>query len=242
MGHVPTASDSPYLSRVVVADTNDGALRIVRDVPRAPGPLAISPDGAWVAFQDGDYTGSSRSVVLSTATGATMLSLANGSIDSFSPDNQRVAVSVSGAMQAFDIATGVAATTYSVAGMTTTRTALSPDWSLMGGVLAPVPYGGDRLASTVWRPQDGSIVNRIGSDSVFGAPPRFDTTNAIVAALSFEGHALGTNWSAWHVWSVTDGTALRAFPMSSSAEPFAILPGGQRVLTRAGTAVAVWCR
>jgi len=164
-------------------------------------------------------------------------------IDSFSPDSRQVAVNVGGAVQAMDVATGVAATTYSVAGMTYARTALSPDWSLMGGVLAPIPYGADQLASTLWHPQDGSIVRKIGDARYFDTPPRFDTANAIVAAFSFENHTLGTNWSAWHVWSVTDGTALRTFPMSSSpTEPFAILPGGQRLLTRAGTAVAVWCR
>ena len=242
-GHVPTTSDWAQLSRLVVADTTQGTLRIVRDVPRLTGALAISPDSAWVGFQDGDYTGPSRSVVLSVATGATMLSLPSGLIDSFSPDSKQLAVAASGAFQAWDVATGAAAMAYSVPDSTFARAALSPDWSLMGGIVSPNPYSADKLAATVWHAQDGSIVRQIGRDGSFYIAPRFDTANTIVASFSYEAHTLGTDWFARRVWSVTDGTQLRAFPLSSAiTEPFAILPGGQRLLTRAGTAVAVWCR
>src|SRR4029079_8081986 len=149
----------------------------------------------------------------------------------------------SGAFQAWDVATGAAAMAYSVPDSTFARAALSPDWSLMGGIVSPNPYSADKLAATVWHAQDGSIVRQIGRDGSFYIAPRFDTANTIVASFSYEAHTLGTDWFARRAWSVTDGTQLGAFPLwSAITEPFAILPGGQRLLTRAGTAVAAWCR
>ncbi len=238
----PTASPARELSRLVVVDTANGTPLLTRDIPRVTGSLALSPDGAWVAFQDGDYTSPSPARALSVASGATALSVSGGQIDSFSPNSDWLAVAANGAMQVWDLASGVQANTYSLPGLSTYNIALSPDWSMMGGWVEPSGTGWDQQAVLVWRPQDGTVVQQIGKQLDVDGPPRFDTSNTVVAGVMPGVHTLGTNWDAWHVWSVADGTVLRVFPMSSRSEPLAFLPGGSRLLTRAGTGVAVWCR
>jgi WD40 repeat protein len=244
-GRVPTTSDPSLTSRLVVADIAGAALTIVRDVPRMNGPLAISPNGTWVAFQDGDYTTDSSSVVLDGSSGVPVVSVTAGQIDSFSPDSQQLAVVAGGAVHVWDLASRVQATTYAIPGAAIAWAALSPNWALLGGLVSPVPYSSDGIVAEVWHPQDGSVVHQIGQQRDLQSPPRFDTSSAYVAALTFNAHTIGTNWSAWHVWSVADGTEIRAFPLTAataSTEPFAFLIGGRRILTRAGTAIAVWCR
>jgi WD40 repeat protein len=241
-GGVPGLAPGAQASRLVVADTADGTLRIVQDVPRAPGTLALSPDGAWVAYQDGDYTTGIRAIVLSVDDGGAVRSFTDGQIDSFSPDGRQLAVTSGGAMLAFDVASGGRSTTYSISGSTMSYAAMSPDWSLMGGVLEPIPYSWDDAVAAIWRPQDGSVVHQIGQQHDLWGTPRVDTSDAIVAAIVYGTHNVGTDWMAWHVWSVADGTELRAFPLGGYDQPFAILPAGRRLLTRAGTAIAAWCR
>jgi hypothetical protein len=114
---------------------------------------------------------------------------------------------------------------------------------LLGGALNSIPYSDDAANALVWHPEDGRVVRQIGNQRDLWSAPRFDTSNTVVAAVAYATHTLATDWSAWHIWSVADGGELRTFPLSSAySEPLAILPGGSRVLTRAGTAVAVWCR
>jgi len=239
-----TSSASAALtSRVVVLDTRTGRALLARDVLRAAGPIAISPDGVWVAFQDGDYTTDSRAVALSVNDGTTKVSVTAGSIAAFSPESQQLAVAAGGVMQVWDLPTGVQATTYAISGSSTADMALSPDWSLMGGVVSTIPYAWDHAAALVWHPQDGGIVGPIGNLHDLKLPPHFDTANTIAATVLWGMHTLGVDWDSWYVWSLTDATELRVFATSARYnEPLVMLPGGQRLLTAAGTGVAVWCR
>ena len=242
-GRAPETSEWSTASRLVVADTAEVTPLLVRDVPRVAGPLVLSPDGAWVAFQDGDYTSDTRAVAVSVDRGTTAFSSIAGTVDSFSADSRQLAVSWGGTMQVWDVAGSAETAVYTMPALAISHAALSPDWSLIGGALNSIPYSSDKAAALVWHPEDGSVVHPIGNERDLWGAPRFDTSNAIVAAVAYATHTLGTDWSAWHVWSIADGAELRMFPLSSaSTEPFAILPGGSRLLTRAGTAVAVWCR
>jgi hypothetical protein len=116
---------------------------------------------------------------------------------------------------------------------------------MMGGWVEPSASASDwsQQSVQVWRPQDGMVMQQIGQQLDYDGTPRFDSANSAVAMFVTGMHTLGTNWNAWRVWSTSTGTLLRLFPMSSSSdEPLAFTPGGLRLLTRAGTGIAVWCR
>jgi WD40 repeat protein len=242
-GRPSGTSEWSTVSRVIVADAAEATPSLVHDVPHPAGPLALSPDGAWVAFRDGDGGGELSAVAVSVDSGMTALSISGGTIDSFSADSRQLAIPWGGTMQVWDVAASAETAIYTMPGLSISYAALSPDWSLLGGALNSIPYSDDAANALVWHPEDGRVVRQIGNQRDLWSAPRFDTSNTVVAAVAYATHTLATDWSAWHIWSVADGGELRTFPLSSAySEPLAILPGGSRVLTRAGTAVAVWCR
>jgi hypothetical protein len=229
------------MPRVVVVDVASGKIPVSRDVARADGRLALSPDGAWVAF----VTGSDASRTLTAIgvdTGDPALALPDQQADSFSPDSKRLAVVAADGMQIWDLATGAVDTTYGMGGAQLRNAALSPDWSVMGGIVIPVdPMQWSQYAARVWRPVDGSPVSKIGMVTDFDYPPRFDPSGAIMVTTLYTIHTVGSTWYAPHVWSVATGAELRVFGTSVPNDmiPFA---GGDRLLTRAGTGIAIWCR
>jgi hypothetical protein len=218
---------------------------VSRDVARADVRFALSPDGAWVAFDDGPYEARTLSAI-AVDTGATALFLRDGAIravDSFSPDSKRLALAGPGGMEIWDLGAATVATTYAIAGMHLRNYALSPNWSSMGGIVIASPFDWNQYAATVWRPADGSVVQYFGSPMDFDSPPRFDPTAAIMAASMFVAHTSSGDWHAWHVWSVATGAPLGTFAAFREAdEPLIPFAGGNRILTRAGSALAVWCR
>jgi WD40 repeat protein len=246
---VGTVPNPGMPSRVVVVDTADGRPLLARDVDSWGGRVALSPDGAWVAFQDGSYPDRVLTAI-SVDTGATTLSLPAGSVGefaSFSPDSKRLAVAMgsamSGGMAIWDLATGLLTTTYALDGSSVNELGLSPDWSVMAGVVSTIPHRWEDQVTLIWHPQDGSVVSQIGRYTDMQGPPTFDASNAIVAAFLHVTHTLSTDWYAWRVWSVADGAELRMFTTSNGfREPLLALPGGSQLLTRAGTALARWCR
>lgn len=236
-GSPPGAATMPTLegkSRVVVVDAANPTPLLTRTVKRSSGRLALSPDGAWVAFQDGTTEGGTLNAV-PVDTAATALSFpVSAQIDSFSPDSKLLAMSGT----IWELATGNLVTTYALDGTTVAHLGLSPDWSVIGGVQLADPWAG-----LVWHPGDASVISRLGTYMTVESPLVFDTSGAIVATFLLGTHTLGTNWTGWHVWSVADGTEQRVFAMSSSyGEPLLVLSGGARLLTRAGSALAAWCR
>src|SRR4029077_11890231 len=107
---------------------------------------------AWVAFSDGSDMANTLTVI-SVDTGDTALALPTLQADSFSPDSKRLAVVAAYGMQIWDLATGAADATYGMGGAPLRNAALSPDWSVMGGIVIPVdPMQWDQYAARVWHP------------------------------------------------------------------------------------------
>jgi WD40 repeat protein len=238
---VPAGTAPPLqpggLSRVVVGDVASATILVSRDVVPAKGRLALSPDGARVAFQDGPL------MVLDVDTGDTALAISSGQPDSFSLDSRKLAVPGPDGMQIWDLASASRDTTYGMSGAPMRNIALSPDWSVMSGIVTVEQPPSNRYEALVWRPADGSLVSQIGMVADFEFPPRFDPSGAIMATTLLEDHTLGNNWYAPHVWSAATGAELRVFGTSVPVPNDLILfAGGDRLLTRMGSGVAVWCR
>jgi len=232
-------------SRVIVVDVASGRTPVSRDVARTDVGFALSPDGAWVAFDDGPTEARTLSAV-AVDTGAPALFLRDGAIrtvDSFSPDSKRLALAAPAGMEIWDLAAGTLATTYAIADKHLRNYALSPNWSSMGGIVISSPFDLDHYMATVWRPSDGYALRSFGTRMDFDSPPRFDPTAAIMAASMFVVHTSEGDWHAWHVWFVANGVQLRQFtPSNDVNEPLVAFARGNRLLTRAGSALAVWCR
>ncbi len=56
-------------------------------------------------------------------------------------------------------------------------------------------------------------------------------------------HTLATNWYALFVYDLPGATERRMFRATASdGEPVLTFAGGNRILTRLGSALALWCR
>jgi hypothetical protein len=157
-------------------------------------------------------------------------------------------VDASDGIEIWDVATGTLTTTYKLPGWSIGDAGLSPSWSTAAATLSPIrapsaPYVYTPPTILFWRPGDGSVVQSLGVSLDLRGRPRFDPSGTVVGLLASMGHNFSTDWDGWQVWSVSSGGQLRVFAASAdSGEPLLPFANGQRLLTRAGSALAVWCR
>jgi hypothetical protein len=231
---------------VVVVERASGRTLMSRDVSAATPRLRLSGDGKWVAFV-GTTSGGNTPTVLSVDGDAADLpfGVGYGQIDSFSADGSSFAIESGAGIELWDLATATHETTWGLTGFGVSGATLSPDWSLAVGTVWPasMPSASDQRVLTIWRPKDGTTVAILGTSLDVGARPIFDPSAAIVAGNRRGMHTLSTDWNAWQVWSADTGAVLRVFASSSDpADPLLPFAGGARLLTRLGSAFALWCR
>ena len=89
----------------------------------------------------------------------------------------------------------------------------------------------------------GSVAQSLGVSLDLRGRPQFDPSGTVVGLFPFAAHTFSTDWYAWEIWSVLGGGEMRVFAATAdSREPLLAFANGQRLLTRAGSALAVWCR
>src|SRR5262249_45215360 len=153
-------------------DGPSGRTLLSRDIDRVDDRLALSGDGQWVAYVDGDWN-TYGPTVTAVDTGTTTLSLsgkagAAGQIDSFSPDSRSLAVAAGDGIEIWDVASGTRTTTYALPGWSVGNAGLSPNWSTAGAAVLPLrdptaPNVFTPFTTLLWRPADGSVVQSLGT-------------------------------------------------------------------------------
>ena len=204
--------------------------------------MALSPDGQSLAFASGDVFAASV-FAIDVDSGATQLTV-TGAIgvkpDRFSPDSARLGVVTGSGVAAWRLADQMLDATYPGGSVTIFNAAMSPDWSVVAGILTPAQTFGE------WRTSDGTQIlnlpNAFNSPGVAG----FSTTGAIVGARLFTLHTHATDFSAIVVVDVPTSETMRIFGAASTGAPstrqLQIGPNGDRLYTLESPVVAVWCR
>jgi len=204
--------------------------------------IALSPDGQSLAFAAGDVFAASV-LAIDVDSGATRLTV-TGAIgvrpDRFSPDSGRLGVVTGNGVDAWRLSDQMLDATYPGGGLSVFNAALSPDWSVVGGILSPAQTFG------VWRTVDRvrilNLPNAFNSPGVAG----FSTNGLIVGARLFTLHTHATDFSAIAVVDVPTGQTMRLFGAASTGAPSSrhlyIGAAGARIYTLESPVVAVWCR
>jgi hypothetical protein len=204
--------------------------------------MALAPDGQSLAFASGDVFAASV-FAIDVDSGATQLTV-TGAIgvkpDRFSPDSARLGVVTGSGVAAWRLADQMLDATYPGGAVNVFNAAMSPDWSVVAGILTPTQTFGE------WRTSDGTQIlnlpNAFNSPGVAG----LSTNGAIVGARLFTLHTHATDFSAIAVVDVATSETMRLFGAASTGAPstrqLQIGPSGDRLYTLESPVVAVWCR
>jgi len=262
-----TASVPTQLGSLANVDLSDGAARLAAmaatAVPNVGQPLqvfevpsgvpllsqvfgarriALSPDGQSLAFAGADVFAPSV-VAIAVDSGATRLTVTNAlgvTPDRFSPDSARLGVVTGSGVDAWRLADQMLDATYPGGGRTVINAAMSPDWSVVAGILMPAQTFGE------WRTSDG--VQLINLPDAFNSPgvAGLSRNAAILGAKLFSLHTHATDFDAIVVVDVPTAQTLRIFGAAATGAPSSrqlqIGPGGDRLFTLESPVVAVWCR
>jgi len=160
--------------------------------------------------------------------------------DRFSPDSARLGVVTGSGVEAWRLADQMLDATYPGGGRTVINAAMSPDWSVVAGILTPAQTFGE------WRTSDG--VQIINLPDAFNSPgvAGLSRNGAILGAQLFSLHTHATDFDAIVVVDVPTAQTLRIFGAAATGAPSSrqlqIGPGGDRLYTLESPVVAVWCR
>ena len=262
-----TATVPTQLGSLAAVDLSDGAARLaamaatavpnvgqplqVFEVPSAAPLLsqvfgstriALSPDGQLLAFSSGDVFAASVMAIAvdSGATRLTVTSALGVKPDRFSPDSARLGVVTGSGVEAWRLADQMLDATYPGGGRTVINAAMSPDWSVVAGILTPAQTFGE------WRTSDGvqilTLPDAFNSPGVAG----LSRNGTILGAKLFSLHTHATDFDAIVVVDVPTAQRLRIFAAAAAGAPSSrqlqIGPGGDRLYTLESPVVAVWCR
>jgi hypothetical protein len=232
----------PNVGRPLQVFEVPSAVPLLSQVSGAGDRIALSPDGLSLAFAAGDVFSASVQAI-DVDSGATRLTV-TGAIgvrpDRFSPDSARLGVVTGSGVAAWRLADQMLDATYPGGGRSVFNAAMSPDWSVVAGILTPAQTFGE------WRTSDGvqvlNLPNAFNSPGVAG----LSTNGGIVGARLFTLHTHSTDFSAIAVVDVATSQTMRLFGAASTGAPASrqlqIGPGGDRLYTLESPVVAVWCR
>lgn len=213
--------------------------------------LALSPDGGEVAYVDGgggivDAQQINAASVDSNAVIFTKpLAGPLTGIDSFSADGSRLALPAVDGMEIWRLSDGQEEAAVGSGGGQTWAVAFSPSWKYLAeptfpptglGIPDILPY------LEIWDPVTGSELARIDQLDL-DSSARVDDTGTVVVADEMVTHTLVTSWYAPFVYDLASATETRMFRTTSDEwEPALPFAGGARIVTRLGSALALWCR
>jgi WD40 repeat protein len=201
--------------------------------------LALSPDGNSVSFVAPGPVVASTLLAIDVDSGTTRLTI-NGPFgiqpDRFSPDSARLAVRTDTGIDAWRLADQMIDATYPPGGAIVLNAALSPDWSVVGGIRATTQTFG------VWRTTDGAQILDLPGGSNSPGVAGFSRDGSLVGAAIFVLHTHAVDFTAIFVVDVATGQTHRLFGASPGRRQLQIGPGGDRLYTLESPVVAVWCR
>ncbi len=248
----PYGATSP--SNVGVFDDTSQLLFAAAIYPYGLFHLALSPDGKEVAYVTGSPTvplgeTGQQLAVASVDSNAVIFTIPFGapfdsSIDSFSADGTRIALPAEDGIEIWRLADGQKEEAIGdLAGDQTWAASFSPSWTYLAAPTFPPD------SSPLYTQPYLEIWNRAGADVAritpldLDSPAWVDDTGSIVVADELVTHTLANSWYALVVYDLPSGTERRMFHTTASeGEPVLTLAGGTRIVTRLGSALAVWCR
>ena len=247
----PVASD-PATSPSNVGVFDDTGQLLIAPAISSDGPpwlhLALSPDGGELAYVTGDLSGQqlavasvdSNAVIFTTPLGPPL-----DGVDSFSADGTRLALPALDGMEIWRLADGQEESVVGNGGGPAWASAFSSGWTYLAEPTFPQNGAGVSYVSpylSIWNPATATELARIDPLDL-DSPARVDDSGTIVVADEMVTHTLATSWYALFVYDLPSATERRMFRTTSSeGEPVLTFAGGNRILTRLGSALALWCR
>jgi hypothetical protein len=217
--------------------------------------LALSPDGKEVAYVTGSSMvqpvgeSAEQLAVAAVDSNAVIFTIPPGppfddGIDSFSADGTRIALPAEDGIEIWRLADGQEEQAIGdTPGGAAWAASFSPGWTYVSARIS-APTGTPYVPSFVEisNRATGTELARIAPLDI-ESPAQVDDTGSIVVADEMVTHTLASSWYALFVYDLPSGTERRMFHTTSSeGEPVLLLAGGNRIATRLGSTLALWCR